>query len=234
MATLVEVQRRLQEIKDMGYIPTLRRGPTGVGHTFEQVFGLDENNLQLPDVGGRIEIKTTRRNAGSLITLFTFNHAVWQFKQKDIIEQYGYFSEKDQRKALYCSIYPYQPHPSGFEVVVDRHANILKLRHSGVDIAVWSIYRLVGALLYKLGKVLYVIADTRIGERGREEFHFNEAYLLENPSENRFIEALENSRVCLDIRMHLKPNGSVRNHGTGFRIKEDELYLLFDTRRRLL
>jgi len=79
----------------------------------------------------------------------------------------------------------------------------LKLRHSGVDIAVWSIYRLVGALLYKLGKVLYVIADTRIGERGGEEFHFNEAYLLENPSENRFIEALENSRVCLDIRMHL-------------------------------
>jgi len=40
----------------MGYIPTLRRGPTGVGHTFEQVFGLDENNLQLPDVGGRIEV----------------------------------------------------------------------------------------------------------------------------------------------------------------------------------
>ena len=82
--------------------------------------------------------------------------------------------------------------------------------------------------------MLYVIADTRIGERGREEFHFNEAYLLENPSENRFIEALENSRVCLDIRMLLKANCCGRIHGRGFRIKEDELYLLFDTRRRLL
>ena len=37
MATLVEIQRRLEEIKDMGYIPTKRKGSTGVGHTFEQV-----------------------------------------------------------------------------------------------------------------------------------------------------------------------------------------------------
>jgi len=36
VATLVEVQRRLQEIRDMGYIPTLRRGPTGVGHTLSR------------------------------------------------------------------------------------------------------------------------------------------------------------------------------------------------------
>ena len=148
--------------------------------------------------------------------------------------KYGYYSEKDRRWALYHSIYPHKPHPSGFEVVVDKHGNTLKLRHSGEDIAIWSIYRLVGALLYKLGKVLFVIADSRIGENGREEFHFNEAYLLEDPSEERFIEAFEKSKVCLDIRMHLKENGTVRNHGTGFRMEEDELHLLFDTKRRLL
>lgn len=81
---------------------------------------------------------------------------------------------------------------------------------------------------------LFVVADTRIGDNGREEFHYNEAYLLDNPSEERFIEAFEKSKVCLDIRMHLKEGGSVRNHGTGFRIKENELYLLFDTNKRLL
>lgn len=234
MATLSEVQKRLEEIKNMGYIPTLRKGPTGIGHTFEQVFGLGESNLQIPDLGGRIELKTTRRSSNSLVTLFTFNRAVWQFKQKDIIEKFGYYSEKDKRQALYHSIYPHQAHPSGFEVVVDKNGNTLKLRHCEVDIAVWSIYRLVGALLYKLGKILFVVANTRIGNNGREEFHYNEAYLLDNPSEERFIEAFEKSKVCLDIRMHLKEGGSVRNHGTGFRIKENELYLLFDTNKRLL
>lgn len=70
MATLAEVQKRLEEIRDMGYIPTTRRGPTGIGHTFETYIGLDETNLQIPDIGGRIEIKTARGNSGSLITLF--------------------------------------------------------------------------------------------------------------------------------------------------------------------
>lgn len=232
MATLAEIQKRLEEIKEMGYIPSMRKGPTGVGHTFEQIFGLDENNLQIPDLGGRIELKTTRRNSGSLVTLFTFNRAVWQYEQKEIIKRYGYFSEKDQRQALYYSIYSNQEHPSGFKVIVD--GNTLKLRHSGKDVAIWSIYRLVGALLYKLGKILFVIADTRTGENNTEKFYFNEAYLLEDPSEQKFIEAFKNSKVCLDIRMHIKENGSVRNHGTGFRIKEDELYLLFDTHRKLL
>ena len=81
---------------------------------------------------------------------------------------------------------------------------------------------------------MYVIADSRIGANNREEFHFNEAYLLEEPSEDGFIEAFERSKVCLDLRMHLKKNGSVRNHGTGFRIEEDELYLLYGKKRRLI
>ncbi|MGB4428151.1 MAG: MvaI/BcnI family restriction endonuclease [Thermacetogeniaceae bacterium] len=234
MATLAEVQKRLEEIRDMGYIPTTRRGPTGIGHTFETYIGLDETNLQIPDIGGRIEIKTARRNSGSLITLFTFNHSVWRVKQKEVVQKYGYFSEKDQRQALYYSIWPNQPHPSGLQVVVDRKEHTLKLKHGDEILAVWSIYRLVGALLYKLGRILYVIADSRIGANNREEFHFNEAYLLEEPSEDGFIEAFERSKVCLDLRMHLKKNGSVRNHGTGFRIEEDELYLIYGKKRKLI
>lgn len=234
MATLAEVQRKLMELKERGYVQSLRRGPTGVGYTFEHYLGLDETNLQIPDLGGRIELKATRRNSGSLITLFTFDRGVWRLKPKEVVEKYGYYSEKDCRMALYCSIYPYQPHPSGLQVVVDRHGHSLKLKHGEEELAVWSIYRLVGALLYKLDKILFVIADSRIGKGNQEEFHFNEAYLLEEPSEEGFIEAFENSQVCLDIRMHLKENGTVRNHGTGFRIKEDELALLFNKRKKLM
>lgn len=218
----------------MGYMPTLRKGPTGVGHTFEQVFGLGEDNLQIPDIGGRIELKTTRRDAGSLITLFTFNRGAWKYRQKEVVEKYGYYSEKDKRMALYHSIYPYRSHPSGFRVTVDRHANILELAHGEDIIATWSIYRLMAILLSKLDRALFVIADSRMGENNREEFCFGEAYLLEDPSENGFIQAFEESRICLDIRMHLKESGAVRNHGTGFRIKESDLYILYETKRKLI
>lgn len=234
MATLVEVQEKLEELKNRGYIVSLRRGPTGIGHTFEQSLGLGETNLQIPDLGGRIELKTARRGSGSLITLFTFNRGVWVVKQKDVVQQYGYYSEDGNRMALYHSLWPNQLHQSGFYVEVDRHENTVKLKHSDEVIAVWSIYRLVGALLYKLGKIIYVLADSRYREDGKEEFHFNEAYLLQDPSEKDFIEAFVSSKVCLDLRMHLKETGAVRNHGTGFRIREDELYLLFGSKRRLI
>jgi hypothetical protein len=38
----------------------------------------------------------------------------------------------------------------------------------------------------------------------------------------------------IDIRMHLKPSGGVRNHGTGFRISEKNLMLLYANKKRLI
>lgn len=173
VATLIEIQKRLEEMKNMGYVESLRSGSTGIGYTFEHYFGLDETNLQIPDLGGRVELKTTRRNTNSLITLFTFNRSVWQMKQKEAIQRYGYYSQKDQRQAFYYSIWTNTfDHPSGLKVVVDKQSQTLKLQHGDEDIAVWSIYRLVGALLYKLGKILFVIADSRKNEKGKEEFYF--------------------------------------------------------------
>ena len=53
-----------------------------------------KNNLPIPDIGGRVEIKTIRKNSQSLITLFTFNKGVWHARQKDLILKYGYVDEK--------------------------------------------------------------------------------------------------------------------------------------------
>jgi len=68
---LREVVAKLQEIKNRGFIPSLRRGSTGIGYTFETVFGIQENNIPIPDIGGRVEIKTIRRGFSIL------NHAFY-------------------------------------------------------------------------------------------------------------------------------------------------------------
>jgi len=232
MPNLRDIEQKLSLLKQQGFIKSLRRGPTGIGHTFEQSLGLLESNLQLPDLGGRVELKATRRTSASLITLFTFNRNVWIVKPKELIQNFGYV-DTNGRKALYSTVWANAVNAQGFTLEINSEAQSLILKHNE-QVAIWSLYRLVGALLYKLGKVLYIIADSRIGEDGIEEFHFNEAYLLEDPNTENFISAFQNSRACIDVRMHLKPDGSVRNHGTGFRIRESELDIIFAHKRKIL
>ena len=47
------IQKRLQDIENRGFIQTRRKGSTGIGHTLEQELQLDENNLAIPDLGGK-------------------------------------------------------------------------------------------------------------------------------------------------------------------------------------
>ncbi len=233
--TLKEIQKRLTALKDKGYVPTRRRGPTGIGHTLEQELGIEETNIAVPDIGGRVELKGTRRNASSLITLFTFNKGVWQLPQKEVIEKYGYV-DKNNRKALYNTAYVGQENSQGITITIDKKNNQVKLIHKQTKkiIAIWSIFTIVGKFISKLEKAIFVLADTKFDKYNKEEFYFNEAYLLENPSPDKFLEAFKNSLIAIDIRMHLKDSGSVRNHGTGIRIFEKDIIQLYGKQRKLI
>ena len=68
---LPKLQELLQELRDEGFVPAKRKGPTGIGYTLEEWLGVPENNLPIPDIGGRVEIKATRSTTKNLITLFT-------------------------------------------------------------------------------------------------------------------------------------------------------------------
>ncbi len=82
---LPDLIKALESLKEEGFIPTKRKCPTGIGHLLENMLGLTETNIAIPDIGGRVELKATRKNANSLITLFTFNRSVWKFSQTEII-----------------------------------------------------------------------------------------------------------------------------------------------------
>lgn len=233
--TLKEIQQKLKTLKDQGFVQSRRKGPTGIGHTLEQELNLTENNLAIPDIGGRVELKATRKNSGSLVTLFTFNKAVWQIHQRDIIKNYGYIDELN-RQSLYSTVYYSQNNPQNLKIELDKAGNKVHLHNtSGNLLATWSIYTIVAKFITKLERLLVVLADNRINDdTGKEEFLFNEAYILENPSPENFINAFENSQIAIDIRMHLKDSGTVRNHGTGFRIKENNIINLYSTKKQIL
>jgi len=71
--TIKEIQQKLSEIKKMGYVKSLRKGPTGIGYTLETLLNIDENNISSPDLG-EIELKSQRERHTGMTTLFTFNN----------------------------------------------------------------------------------------------------------------------------------------------------------------
>lgn len=51
------LKTKLQEIKEMGWIKSQRLGNAGgVGNTLEDLLGIPENNLQLPDFGKFVKL----------------------------------------------------------------------------------------------------------------------------------------------------------------------------------
>ena len=82
--------------------------------------------------------------------------------------------------------------------------------------------------------LIIVNADTRVNSDRREEFWFNEAYLLTDPNENNLLDLIKQNIIIVDVRMHLRENRIVRNHGTGFRIDERFWNLCFSKREKLI
>jgi hypothetical protein len=231
---LKEITKALEILKEKGFIRAMRKGPTGIGHLIEFELGLSETNVAIPDIGGRVEIKATRKNANSLITLFTFNRVVWKFKQKLIIEKYGY-KDENNRLSLYSTVSYNQPNPQGFYFQIDPSKNLVILKNINEveNIAEWSTYVIAGKFMTKLDRLLLILADNKIVD-SIEFFHYNEAYLLENPTPEKFLNAFLNNKIVIDLRMHLKENGGVRNHGTAFRLSEKNLKDLYEKIRILI
>jgi hypothetical protein len=159
---LKELIKRLEILNNKGFIQTRRKGPTGIGHLAEQELGLAETNVAIPDIGGRVELKATRRNANSLITLFTFNRAVWKIKQEEIVNKFGYVDEQG-RRALY-NIVNAKTNAQGFYLVADHHKHIVILRNidESENIAEWSTYVIAGKFMTKMDRLLLLLADKKL------------------------------------------------------------------------
>jgi len=210
-----DLTTKLKEIAILGFVPTVRNGDTGIGHTFEKYFGITENNIPIPDIGGRVEIKTCRKASSSMITLFTFNRAVWLKPQIEIIREYGI--SVDSRINLYSTLFYGQKNERGLYIDFDETRNLISLCGKQFEIlAQWDLYVIVGKFNSKLSRVLFVSAESQDID-GKEHFHFNEANILIEGDSRKFIKAMREGKIAIDIRMHLPQNRGVRNHGTGFR-----------------
>lgn len=231
---LATFQKKMKQIKNKGFIKTIRRGDTGVGHTLEQELGLIENNIALSDLLDA-ELKAARRNATSMLTLFTKEPLSDYGRSRDrfLLETFAYpSSKKDRISELYTTISADSFNSQGFKLEVNHEK--IKLIHNKVPINIyWTSEMLKEVFEAKLPALVYVIADSR-GSGADEEFHYTEAFLLEQFDFSGFISAIKESHIKVDLRMHLKKNGVPRNHGTAFRIIKSAIPLCFKKQTPLI
>ena len=219
---LREFKRKFEEVKKKGWIKSLRRGPTGVGHTLQELLGIAEDNIALPDLHSA-ELKAHRVGTNNMITLFTFNRKAWKMKPLDAIRKYG-TPDKNGRLGLYFTM-SLKPNSQG--LFLDTDTESISVRHkSGEIIAVWKLDNLKDQFIKKIPAMILVSAATE--ERADIEwFQYTRARLLTGTSPDTLLSQIEEGNVLVDLRLHDKGT-SARNHGTGFRTFEDRLPALFN------
>ena len=219
--TLGEFKKAFARLRKKGWVRSKRKGPTGVGHTLEWLLGLAENNIAIPD-WGRVELKAHRIGSSSMITLFTFNRKVWRTKPLDAVRKYG-TPDENGRLGLYFTM-SRTPNSTGLFLHVE--ADAISVRHiSGEIIAEWQLDALAERFMQKLPGLIVVSALCEM--RGDVEwFKFERARLLAGTSPEIIRNQISEGNILVDLRLHDQVTRA-RNHGTGFRAREDILPSLF-------
>jgi len=220
---------KFDELKAKGFVPTLRKGSTGIGYTLETMLGIEENNSPGGDFMG-MELKAwrddgTQSERYEKMNLF-LKEPKWVdgLKSADRVRNYGYV-DPNGRTALYSTVkIETNSHQLGFSI--DAEGEKLWLTFAGKQVAWWSFEVLAKRLKEKHTETVFVSAKVR-GQKASEEFHYQEVLWCREPSVNEFLVLLQEGDAMLELRMHLKETGSVRNHGSCFRLRKDRLKDLF-------
>lgn len=243
---------RLQEIREMGWIKSGRPGNVGgVGNTLEDLLGIKENNLPIPNAA-EWELKCQRTNTTSLTTLFHCEPSprALRIVPSLLLPKYGW------RHADAGSLYPetemsfrqtisgFTRSDRGFKVVIDNPERKITISFDSTAVAVhhseWleSVSKRVGLseispqpywgfddIFHKAGTKLlntfYVLAESKVVD-GFEYFHYTRILKLTQFSLDGWLDAIYAG--CLYVDFDARTG---HNHGTKFRLKQNELPRLY-------
>ena len=257
--TKESLRNDLREVRQQGSIETASQcNDGGVGNTLEDLLGIEENNLPLPNAG-EWEIKGQRSDTGSLITLFHMEPSprAFRFVPRILLPYYGWphqdavvkypAGEMSFRQTLTAG----QRTNRGFTILVNHSlgrvevsfdsATVDRSAHgnwlTGVDTTIGSgeldpqPYWGFTDLFHKAGAKLgktLYAVADRKRDKGVEYFRYSEFFMLEDFKLARFIEAIEQGQVLVDFDAR-----TGHNHGTKFRLKQDFYRNLYGSEERI-
>lgn len=247
--------RALVDIRTQGWIPTGRKNNDGgVGNTLEDLLGIEENNLPIPNAA-EWELKAQKKGTASLVTLFHMEPSprAFKFVPKILLPQFGWPHKKagikypSSEKSFRLTINTVRYSNRGFSVGVDRVNRKVYIDFDAdkIDRQLHSAWAQAVDLETK-GKGLEVRpywgfddlfhkAGTKLGNcffvqaaskriNGTVHFRYEDIYMLKNFSLIHFIDAIEAGMLYIDFDAR-----TGHNHGTKFRIKRSALTSLYES-----
>jgi len=245
--------QELLTIKGKGWIKNARHGNVGgVGNTLEDLLGIQENNLPIPNAA-EWELKCQRLNTSSLTTLFHMEPSprALRFVPQILLPKYGWSHQEagttyqDTEMSFRQTIHGQSRSDRGFMVIINRQerkvlisfdASTVSERHS-----IWlkSVKEKIGIgelnpqpywgfddLFHKAGTKLlncfYVQAQVK-HEGKFEYFSYEKIMMLQKLSLEKFLEAIESAAILVDFDAR-----TGHNHGTKFRLRQDKLPSLYE------
>jgi hypothetical protein len=221
----------LRNIGRAGWIPTLKPGDTGVGYTLESLLGITANSSKAPDYKG-VEVKSSRvRSANQTLFGKTPDWKKSHLKSSlGILKKRGRFSVAKNRHQLFHSIYAPQENSYGLQLEVCNDYSLLKqycnIAGRREDDVLWEISILQDALRKKHRQTFWVKTQTR-NTNSVEEFFYEEGVYTRGPNVSAFPLLLEAGDVFVDYTIKQNPNGSAKDQGYLFRMKKNNLDVLF-------
>lgn len=241
------------EIERQGWIKNTRKGNQGsVGNTLEDLLGIEENNLPIPNAA-EWELKAQRKNTSSLTTLFHCEPSprAVKFVPQVLLLNYGWkhkeagikypTTEMSFRQTISGNVrsdrgFCVKINRSEKKVLISFDAESVAKRHSDwlneVNTKIglnelfpqpyWGFDDLEHKAGTKLLNCFYVQADVK-KENGDEFFYFNKVIMLQKFSFDKFLHELEIGNILVDFDAR-----TGHNHGTKFRLRQNCLPKLYE------
>lgn len=235
------LEKKFNEIKKVTWVKSTRKGHVGIGKTFEDLLGKEEESFSIPDYHG-IEIKTKRFNTRQSLGLFCAEpDGKEMFESERIRLKYGYPSKTFPQFLVFNNnIRANKDRQIGnykFSLKIDHNERavflvIKDLNNNVVDMETcWSFDLLQECLERKL-KYLAVIKAYSKFENETEYFKYSKMTFYKNVIFEQFIKLLEQGKIFVNFKIGVFSGeyrfGHPHNRGTGFTIYEENIKYLYE------
>ena len=249
----------LKKIRNLGWIKSHRNANNdgAIGNTLEDLLGIKENNLPLPNAA-EWELKTQKRGTSALLTLFHLDPSPRALHIVDyLLLNYGWRHKEagkkypENEKSFRQTLSYRQPTLRGFFVDVDdENERIIvnfspetignevndwkneliengKIEYDKDYMPYWGFYDLYHKAGVKLVNCFYIIADVK-KEDGEYFFKYSNIMQLSGFSLEKFLRNIKGKNIFINFDAR-----TGHNHGTKFRIIQSSIPSLYDNITRV-
>ena len=236
---LENLKQEFLRIKNMGYVKSTRSGVTGVGKTFEDLLGKEEDTKGTPDYNG-IELKTKLGYSKSYTTLFN-STPEGELETQRLCKEYGYPDRiLRDKKVLNVSITTTPILVANryfFNLKVDYNMQklILIIKNKYGKILESKVYWSFETLKEKLNTKLQYVAVINAWPTTRNNVTYYKYYKInfyKLKTFEKFIELIDKGIIRISSKIGVYRTGTkeglYHDRGTSFELKTFDFYQLFE------